>query len=357
MAQKGIRAPRIIMTGSASKMPFVNEIISEVFRESEVIPDVDASRSISMGLTLAGPFDAKSKAFREDVDVFIKNGLPQVVRNDIPVLARKIAPIIEGIVMEVVSQRFRQWQACSITTLNGMMDRVKSDLSGSSLNAKLTGNAGYNRAVDEWLTKTVGPDIAVKLKEICSKYGMGDIKLEALNFLNVNVGGIRVDGISLDPGKDILEAISMVIGVIGGIIAAIITPFILGVIIGIISWISIDIAAALLALLLAIPGPGTAVLIGIIGIMAFTAITRGLQGARDAVQDQLLAADLPRWVRNRFDLSKIQSKFRERDISGQIRLSMLSTESVDKIGQSIGGKLGEIVKERAEKLRYVLESR
>ena len=357
MTQKGIKAARIIITGSASKMPFVKDIISEVFTGSEIISDVDPSRSISMGLTLAGPFDAKSKAFRDEVEAFIRDELPEIVRADMPVLAGQIAPIIEGIVMNTVSRRFSQWQKCEITTLDGMMGTVKGDLDENSLNAELTGNADYNNAVDKWLSDTVGHDIAVRLKEICSRYGMTDINLEALNFLKVSAGGITVDGITLDPGKDILETLSTIIGIVGGIIAAIVTPFIIGAIIGIISWVSVTIAANLLVLLMAIPGPGWWIIIGIAGIAAFNAIKSGLDGAKEAVQGKLLSADLPQWVRNRFSLSTIQSKFSEKDISGQIRSSMLSPESLDKIVQSIAGKLGEIVKKRAEDLRYVLESR
>ena len=238
-----------------------------------------------------------------------------------------------------------------------MMGTVKGDLDENSLNAELTGNADYNNAVDKWLSDTVGHDIAVRLKEICSRYGMTDINLEALNFLKVSAGGITVDGITLDPGKDILETLSTIIGIVGGIIAAIVTPFIIGAIIGIISWVSVTIAANLLVLLMAIPGPGWWIIIGIAGIAAFNAIKSGLDGAKEAVQGKLLSADLPQWVRNRFSLSTIQSKFSEKDISGQIRSSMLSPESLDKIVQSIAGKLGEIVKKRAEDLRYVLESR
>lgn len=356
MSRAGIKVARIIMTGSASKMPFVEEIITEVFKGAEVIPDVDPSRSISMGLALSGPFDEKSKYFRIELEELISKELPEIVKKDLPPLADKISNIIENVVLDIVGTRFRQWKSGNITTMNRMIDRIKGDLSEKELNEKLTGNSAYNSAVKEWLTDSVGRDIAVKLKEICNRYGLSDIKLEDLNFLKFS-GGISIGGIKIEPGKEIINAISAVLGVIGGIIAAVVVPFILGVIIGLISLISVEVAAALLLLIQAIPVAGQMILIGVIGIAAYHLITEGVAGAKEAVYSKLMSADLPMIVRNRFSEDTIREKFREKDISGQVKKEILSPANIGNIVSSISMNLSGIIRKRADDIRYVIESK
>ncbi|MBQ6002166.1 MAG: hypothetical protein IJL18_04870, partial [Synergistaceae bacterium] len=341
---------------SASKMPFVEEIITEVFKGAEVIPDVDPSRSISMGLALSGPFDEKSKYFRIELEELISKELPEIVKKDLPPLADKISNIIENVVLDIVGTRFRQWKSGNITTMNRMIDRINGDLSEKELNEKLTGNSAYNSAVKEWLTDSVGRDIAVKLKEICNRYGLSDIKLEDLNFLKFS-GGISIGGIKIEPGKEIINAISAVLGVIGGIIAAVVVPFILGVIIGLISLISVEVAAALLLLIQAIPVAGQMILIGVIGIAAYHLITEGVAGAKEAVYSKLMSADLPMIVRNRFSEDTIREKFREKDISGQVKKEILSPANIGNIVSSISMNLSGIIRKRADDIRYVIESK
>ena len=91
MEQEGISIGRVILTGSASKMPVVPEIVKEVFSdipESALFFDMDPSRTISKGLALVGPSNDKSVSFQMDVSKVLREDVPRVVKNNVANLAR-----------------------------------------------------------------------------------------------------------------------------------------------------------------------------------------------------------------------------------------------------------------------------
>ena len=55
MSRQKLNITRIILTGSASRMPFVYAIVSRVFDKAQVLNDADPSCSISKGLALVAP--------------------------------------------------------------------------------------------------------------------------------------------------------------------------------------------------------------------------------------------------------------------------------------------------------------
>lgn len=356
-AQK-IKIGRIILTGSASKMPVVMEVIKDVFKElpeGSVLSDVDPSRTISQGLALVGPSDDKSKGFQTEVEKLISEEVPKIVDSDIPKLADSISGIIDEIVTDMVRKRINEWKNMRINTLDDMTDLIRKDCSEENLNRLLSNNTAYNSAIEKWTVDVVGRDIALKLKGICDRYGISNFTLDNLNVMKAS--SVDVSGIEFDPTADIINAIQVIISVIAGIITAIILPFVLGIVIGIISWVSVGLATSILSILLAIPGVGWAILLGIAGIAVIKAASSGLEGPKRELTNKIQKMNLPQWVRNRMSDEKINSKLREANIKEQIRNSILKEESRKEIAKSVTESLSCQIEKRVEDLKYVIESK
>ena len=356
MFGKEIYVTRVILTGSASKMPFAREIVGRVFGSIEVLNDADPSRSISKGLALVGPSNDKSLDFQRELNELVRTDVPEIIHSDIPELASSLSPVIERVIMGIVTERIHQWRKGTITTLREMSDAIQADCSEEALDKTLSDSPEYNAAIQSWLVGVVGRDIALRLKAVCDKYGMAGIELDDLNLLKVN--GVKLGGkLIVAPGKEIIEAISTALSLIAGVITAVILPTVLGIVIGIIGVISFDIALALLSLLMLIPGWGWTLLIAIAGIAVFKALRSGMDGAKEQVLEKMQGWNLPQMARNLMSDDRIKKELDKSDLQSKIRASILKGDCTEQIVSSISDKLSLLILKRAEDIKYVLESK
>ena len=358
MDTQGLHIGRIILTGSASRMPIVPVIIKKVFHDlpqDSVLADMNPSRSISMGLALVGPSNEKSKGFQRDLEVLMKETVPEVVEQDLPKLAEELAGIIEGIVNEIVKSNILRWRRCEISTLNAMMDTIKRECNQNQLNHRLAKNKQYNDAIKHWTVDVVGKDIAKKLQVICQKYGVDDLSLDQLNAMKV--ASIDVGGLNFNPMADIMDGIVGVLAVIAGVIAAIILPTVLGIVVGLISWISVGLAIFLLDILLMLPGVGWAILLGLVGIAVIKAAAQGMEGAKRDITRRLQEANLPQWVRDRMTDATIDKKLAEAGMKEKIKAAILEEKSKKQIVAAVTENLSRQIAKRAEDIKYVIESK
>ncbi len=358
MDTQGLHIGRIILTGSASRMPIVPVIIKKVFHDlpqDSVLADMNPSRSISMGLALVGPSNEKSKGFQRDLEVLMKETVPEVVEQDLPKLAEELAGIIEGIVNEIVKSNILRWRRCEISTLNAMMYTIKRECNQNQLNHRLAKNKQYNDAIKHWTVDVVGKDIAKKLQVICQKYGVDDLSLDQLNAMKV--ASIDVGGLNFNPMADIMDGIVGALAVIAGVIAAIILPTVLGIVVGLISWISVGLAVFLLDILLMLPGVGWAILLGLVGIAVIKAAAQGMEGAKRDITRRLQEANLPQWVRDRMTDATIDKKLAEAGMKEKIKAAILEEKSKKQIVAAVTENLSRQIAKRAEDIKYVIESK
>lgn len=358
IAAQGLTVGRIIMTGSASKMPFVTEIVSQTFPDvagNGILSDMNPSRSISMGLALVGPSNEKSLAFQQELDRLLKDEIPAVIAADLDQLADSLSGVLEKKVRQIIMRRMQQWRRSDITTLEEMTRLIKSDCSEEKLNQLLQNDRDYNAAIQHWSVNVVGRDIAVKLHTLCERFGVGDISLESLNVMKISP--IKVDGIRIDPTADIADMLATTISIIAGIVTAVVLPTVLGIVIGLISWLSMTLAIVLLEILLAIPGIGWAILLGIAGIAVVKAAASGLAGPKKMLADKLQTVDLPQWVRDRMTDDKLEKQLAESNLRSDIRASILEDKAKKQIIESVTAGLQKQVKKRAEDIKYVIESK
>lgn len=354
---RDIRVGRIIMTGSASRMPVVPEIVRSVFSsvdEDELLMDMNPSRSISMGLALGGCSHDKTRLFRRALDDFIANDMPGCITGRLPELADSVSDIVDKIVQGIVRERFTQWRSGKIRTLRSMTEAIKHDCSVEVLNARLNESEEYRLAIRSWAADILGADVAVQLQRICRSFGLFDISPDFLNVFKVDIGDTNF---RFSPGEDVMESIGTVLSVFAGIVAAIVLPFVMGVVISVVSWISAALAFTLLDLLLLIPGPGYIILITIAGYVVFSLVRDGAEEARDTIVEKLQDADLPDFARRLITDSKLGRKLGEADIRGKVRDSMLEPEAVEKLVRSISENLTVQILKRAEPLMFEIESR
>lgn len=353
LAAKEIRVGRVILTGSASQMSFVKDLVSRCFSDvPKVLLDTEPSRSISQGLALVGPSNEKSKAFQAELQLLIEQKLPQIIENAIPALGSSLAEVITPKVEQVVRRRLKEWRSGRITTLNDMQDLIKRDCESKAFTDRLTTDPAYQKKVHEWLEKNIGGSLAADLKALCVQYGAAEIQLEDLNVMNVPTGGTIPN---IDP-TSITDMVVNVVGVIVGIVAVVALPYILAAIILTIATFSTTLAVWLLMAIQTIPGVGQMILVGILGLTVFELVRSGMAGAREKAVAMLQNANLPNVARNLLSDAKIDAKIREMNLAKTVQEAFLKPGAKQPIKKALSQALSIQVEKRAEDIKYIIES-
>lgn len=356
MKKLGINIEFIILTGSASKMPFVSQIILEVFKEissSSLKYDMDPSRTISKGLALVGPSNEKSKAFQDDLNNIINEKLESIIENNISSLGKSMGPVISDIVRPIILNRIESWRDGEIRTLNEMNEQILSDCSEENLNNLLSSNDDYIKTINDWLKNEVSRDVAIELKELCDKYGVKDISIEDLNIMTAPKIDITIP---IDP-LEFMDTISAVVSIIAAIISGSSVTTIMAVVILIVSVISETLAAALFTALVGMGPMGLTILAGVVGIAVATLVTNGFENCKATFQEKVMNWNLPKIARQALKDKKINASLEKANLPEQIENAFkddkLKTDLVQKISVNLKGQ----VQKRADDIKYAIESK
>lgn len=358
MSKMGIKVGHIILTGSASKMPFAPQIVLEVFNEissDSLGYDMDPSRTISKGLALVGPSNEKSEAFRKDLKTLVDEKLGKIIKGNIPALSKKMGEIISGVIKPVIKSRVSEWKNGSITTLNGMNQKIKNDCSEANLTKLLSSNKEYTKAIETWLRDSVGKDIAVELKALCTKYGVTDIGIDDLNIMNVPKISLNSE-LKLDP-LAFMDTISGVVSVIAGLIAGISVTTIMAVIIVIISYISTTLASLIFSALVAMGPVGWGILAAVVAYSVKVLVSKGFDSVKDMFKDKVMSWDLPKVARKTMTDDKINSSINDANIPKQIEDAFNKPELANEIVKKVSDSLKGQIEKRAEDIKYAIESK
>jgi hypothetical protein len=262
----------------------------------------------------------------------------------------------------IVLPKLYAWRNGSISTIEDAMDEIKEACSEDDLSKHIKESEACSEITATWLRDSIGRDIALKLHELCKKYNVEDISVEQLNFLDVKTDGIISSGFDGKIAESILQPTDIIINivtVITGILAAVVTPSILGVIVGILMVLTDTVGFLLFDLLLAIPGVGWVILLGLAGITAAKATKGQLSGMKDKLSKKLITAELPQFARSVVSEEKLrQSVNKERGtISQKIKNAILEDSSKEEICKKISASIDEQVDETLENMRYIIESK
>ena len=355
MEKLGILVQRVILTGSASRMTFVPQLVKQVFPAESILTDTDPAKSIAKGLALIGPFNEKSMAFQQDLEKMIETAVPATVDKDIAQLADSVSKIVAPKIIEIVKNRILEWRSGKIKTLKAMTEKIQDDCTEASLTVLLKNNAEYNQAIRHWSVDIVGQDIAMELRSLCTKYGVYDFSLENLNVMKAP--SVKIGKVKINPSEDVINIVGGIISMIAGIVTGILTPVILVVVISLLSYLSVNLAAALMMLLLAIPGAGLVILAAIAGVSVAVLTAQGVNAFKEAITENIQTYDLPKMARNLLNDQKIEKSIQDMSIQAKIKNSMLEEQTRQKICKSVMEGLKDQIRARAEDIKYVIESR
>jgi len=118
----------VLLTGGASRMGFAQEVCRAIFSASEdgsagsrVLRGQEPEYAIAKGLAIAGQTRHRIEAFLSDVDVFIRNDLLQLIRENVDPLAQALATVmISGIIEDQVCPAVKKWRQGDIRLLPGI---------------------------------------------------------------------------------------------------------------------------------------------------------------------------------------------------------------------------------------------
>lgn len=357
MTKQGIKIGCVILTGSASRMPFVPKIVREVFNEvsfDSLKYDMDPSRTISKGLALVGPSNEKSKAFQDDLNRLLNKKLDNIIEANIPALGQEMGKIISDILTPKMKRHIKDWKNGDIITLDGMNAKIRDDCSEKNLTELLSNDEAYRSAVQEWLKDKVGRDIAVELKGLCEKYGVKDISIDDLNIMSLPK--ISLGNIPLDP-LDFMDTISAVVAIISGVVAYASIATIMAVIVVVISFISESLAASLFVALVGMGPAGWTVLALIVGVSVAALVSGGFDAVKERFKDKVMGWNLPKIARQKMTDEKVNKSFRDANLAKQIEDAFKDEKVKSDIVSKISANLKGQIEKRAEDIKYAIESR
>lgn len=357
MNGQGLTVSRIILTGSASKMPFVPELISRVFDEvpaDGILNDMNPSRSISMGLALVGPSNEKSREFQKDVELLMAKKAPEIVDKDVPRLANDMAEVVEAEVMRIVKERIAEWRTGMYRTLEDMMARIREDCSEENLSVRMKNCGEYYEVVRNWTVNVVAEDVALELKGICDRYGVDGLILENLNVLKVSK--VNVEGLEFDPTKDMLNAMSAIVSVIIGVVSVCILPTVICLVVGLLAVVSETVAVGVALVISSIPG-GIYFLTAIGAIELIRCYRKGEKGIRKQLSKLVQTSDLPLFLRKTMTDRKVDQELKKVDLKSKIAASIMEEESRKQLVESVTESLRGQIAARAEDIKYIVENK
>ena len=182
----GYELEEIILTGSASKMPFIKiltqEISDKIFGTGRVsvYKDPNPGFAIAGGLPLIGVSKERSAKFQKEVDDYIKYGLRNKVKTFIPSFANTVGRIISNrIIDKVIIPSLDEWRNNSEITVNNLMESIKVRCSKGSIEQILNSDTEYNKAVNTW-TQSLLESVNEGLDVIFNKFDVGKEKIEII---------------------------------------------------------------------------------------------------------------------------------------------------------------------------------
>ena len=352
--EKEISVQSVILTGSASKMPLVKEIVTEVFSEDQdtsVLLDMDPSRSISQGLTLVGPANERSSAFQNEIEEAFIEKIPTIIREDIPPLAESIGTEVEKIVSDIAKQELEKWREGEYNTINDLQKAIEEKCNNDNIQSLMNSNADYNNLILGWIRNKVGVDISQSLLDICQRYNVEGFTLDNLNIFefdpNVNINT------NMDDFSNVIAGIA---GFIAAIVGVPVTATLVGAILGLLIGLGSELAITIFVFLAATPA-GEVVLLAICVFGGIRIGRGGFRAAKDAIQKVIIDYNLPIWVRKAVMTdNKIESTLKKANIKDKIVKCFQEEDILKEITDNIVMELRNLINERVDSIRYEIEA-
>jgi hypothetical protein len=230
---KGIKINTILLTGSASKMDFIPQIVHEVFINYKHVQDSEPGLCIAMGLARWGKKSINSIHFLEEVEQFLQKDLPKIFTDKVASLRSKLTEnLVEGLSYKVIKPALLDWRNRSgIYTINNLesviISRVKTWLEG------MGGQEVIKKAISNWVNDDLVPSMKEKTDIICKKYGLGLDQLVPYSLTyNPTADKLTSETLNLADPTVMTPIINWIIGIVVTVITLFLATTVIGLIIG-----------------------------------------------------------------------------------------------------------------------------
>ena len=254
----------------------------------------------------------------------------------------------------------RKWKSGGYKTLGDMKRDIEATCKDEKkFNAILADSEAFRDAISSWIEHQVGHDIALELQGIAHKHNVFDFSVDQLNAfkelsitIDTPVNGAVVT--KLIPAQEIAYALAAVVGVVGWIILPYITGFILGLIAVFFETLAISILTFLISnpLTLVAGFAAIAVLLG-------TSVLTGYKQNKDKINAWLQEQNFPGVVRNAINFDDLASQMSQnrQELVKKISQELNGSDTMDKLSKGIYSCTKSQVRDRANQIRYEIESR
>ncbi|MCD8132672.1 MAG: hypothetical protein LUE19_02310 [Clostridiales bacterium] len=334
MQDEGIRVGRIILTGSASKMPVVSEVIKSVFTdlpESALFFDMDPSRTISKGLALVGPSNDKSVSFQMDVAQVLQEELPEILRRNLNGLASELSSWLGGEMEQMVLKHVKIWQDGDYKTFNDMTLAIERDCSPEHIES-MVGHQ-MEQILLSWCSNVVGKDVAISLKKICDKNGVTEFSVKDLNIL---------------VGKDVLISKSANI---------VMSPAVRHSLNKVVNKICNRVIIILMIALYMVPGVNAVMVFGGGGMMIWNAYKNKEVGSETKLITYMKGRAIPKPLRKMCQENVFEKEIKKANIPGEYKEAFLEERSQEALISDIVTSFSAQVQKKMDDIKYVIESR
>jgi hypothetical protein len=281
------RPDLVLLTGGASRMPFVMEMASELFGDDRVVMGAEPELAISRGLAIAGRTGFRASGFRKDMRrLFASDQIHTLVEDRLSDLASRLGDAVaDGFVKRFALPAFRRWQSGDIQTLAGLETELSATVSAALSDPA---NEDILEVVAAWQNALL-PDLAELTRPICDRW---HIPRSALDLALISVSP-REWQVSMGLSEIVADLAGNLAGWVAGLVVGII------------------VAALLAATSLATP-VATAI------VLVVGAGTAG--GASEVAKEKIKEADIPLWARRWFTEARVMKNApaKEQEISREI---------------------------------------
>ena len=173
--RQGITIELVLLTGGPSRMGFVQEICREVFGAETVRIDSEPELAIARGLARYGSLGPRVAAFREEIGTFARTELPDLVRQTVPDLRRRLAgTLAEAMTWQGIKPALMSVKQGQISSLEELESRIRRNVEEWAERAEA--REVVATAALPWI-QTIADAVNARTAGVCDRYGMRDDRL------------------------------------------------------------------------------------------------------------------------------------------------------------------------------------
>jgi hypothetical protein len=168
--RQGIQIELVLLTGGPSRMGFVQEVCRELFGTETVRIDSEPELAIARGLARYGSLGPRVAAFRAEVGAFAHTDLPELVRETVHDLRRRLAETLaEAMTWQGIKPALMSLKHGQISSLEALDERIRRNI--EEWTARDDARETVATAALPWI-QAVAATVNARTAGLSARYGM-----------------------------------------------------------------------------------------------------------------------------------------------------------------------------------------